>query len=166
MTSERSTFRASDLIRSAALGLRSRKLRAVLSAAAVAIGIAAVVGVLGITRSSESALLAEIDAAAAEPLVAGAAAALRSALKDAAAADGIAAQQQARMLAGQIAITLQAALLARHAPAPVAGAYCATRLGAGQGAAQAAGPARPFGSLPPSQDTAAILERSAVAVTK
>jgi putative ABC transport system permease protein len=61
MTGERSTFRASDLIRSATLGLRSRKLRAALSAAAVAIGIAAVVAVLGITRSSESALLAEID---------------------------------------------------------------------------------------------------------
>jgi putative ABC transport system permease protein len=58
---ERSVFRASDLIRSATFGLRSRKLRAALSAAAVAIGIAAVVGVLGITRSSESALLAEID---------------------------------------------------------------------------------------------------------
>jgi putative ABC transport system permease protein len=58
---ERSVFRTSDLIRSATFGLRSRKLRAALSAAAVAIGIAAVVGVLGITRSSESALLAEID---------------------------------------------------------------------------------------------------------
>ena len=69
MTSERSTFRASDLIRSAALGLRSRKLRAALSAAAVAIGIAAVVSVLGITRSSESALLAEIDAAGTNMLV-------------------------------------------------------------------------------------------------
>ena len=69
MTGERSIFRASDLIRSAALGLRSRKLRAALSAAAVAIGIAAVVSVLGITRSSESALLAEIDAAGTNMLV-------------------------------------------------------------------------------------------------
>jgi len=121
-----------------------------------------------LSRSPDSAdaLLAEIDAAAAEPLVARAAATLRSALKDAAAADGLAAQQQARMLAGQIAVTLQAALLARHAPAPVADAFCATRLGAGQGGAQATGPAQPFGSLPPSLDTPAILERSAVAVTK
>jgi putative ABC transport system permease protein len=45
----------------AAVGLRARKLRAVLSGLAVAVGIAAVVSVLGITRSSESALLARID---------------------------------------------------------------------------------------------------------
>src|ERR1700730_856851 len=56
-----STLRAADLIRTAMIGLRSRKLRAVLSGFAVAVGIAAVVGVLGITRSSESALLARID---------------------------------------------------------------------------------------------------------
>jgi putative ABC transport system permease protein len=56
-----STLRAADLIRTATIGLRTRKLRAVLSGFAVAVGIAAVVGVLGITRSSESALLARID---------------------------------------------------------------------------------------------------------
>jgi putative ABC transport system permease protein len=57
----RSRLRADDLVRTATVGLRARKLRAVLSGLAVAIGIAAVVSVLGITRSSESALLAEID---------------------------------------------------------------------------------------------------------
>jgi putative ABC transport system permease protein len=69
VTADRSVFRTVDLVRSAALGLRSRKLRAALSAAAVAVGIAAVVGVLGITRSSESALLAEIDAVGTNMLV-------------------------------------------------------------------------------------------------
>jgi putative ABC transport system permease protein len=58
-----SELRPADLLRSAVIGLRARKLRAALSAFAIAVGIAAVVGVLGITRSSESALLARIDQA-------------------------------------------------------------------------------------------------------
>ena len=66
---DRPVLRASDLLRSAMLGLRARKVRAVLSAVAVAVGIAAIVGVLGITRSSESALLAEIDQAGTNMLV-------------------------------------------------------------------------------------------------
>jgi putative ABC transport system permease protein len=66
---DRSALRPADLLRSAALGLRARKLRAALSAAAVAVGIAAVIGVLGITRSSESALLAQIDRAGTNMLV-------------------------------------------------------------------------------------------------
>jgi putative ABC transport system permease protein len=57
----RSRLRPGDLLAAATIGLRARKLRAVLSGLAVAVGIAAVVSVLGITRSSESALLAEID---------------------------------------------------------------------------------------------------------
>ncbi|MBV9450613.1 MAG: ABC transporter permease [Streptosporangiaceae bacterium] len=57
----RSRLRAEDLLRTATVGLRARKLRAVLSGLAIAVGITAVVSVLGITRSSESALLAEID---------------------------------------------------------------------------------------------------------
>jgi putative ABC transport system permease protein len=61
MSTDRSRLRAGDLLRTATIGLRTRKLRAVLSGLAVAVGIAAVVSVLGITRSSESALLAEID---------------------------------------------------------------------------------------------------------
>jgi putative ABC transport system permease protein len=58
---DRSRLRPGDLLRTATIGLRARKLRAVLSGLAVAVGIAAVVSVLGITRSSESALLGEID---------------------------------------------------------------------------------------------------------
>jgi len=61
MTAERSRLRPGDLLRTASIGLRARKLRAVLSGLAVAVGIAALVSVLGITRSSESALLGEID---------------------------------------------------------------------------------------------------------
>jgi putative ABC transport system permease protein len=56
-----STLRPADLLRSATAGLWARKLRAALSAFAIAVGIAAVVSVLGVTRSSESALLAQID---------------------------------------------------------------------------------------------------------
>jgi putative acyl-CoA dehydrogenase len=111
---------------------------------------------LGRSPDSADALLAEIDLAAGEPAVAAAAASLRAALKEASAA-GMAAQRQARALAGQIAVTLQAALLARFAPAPVADAYLSTRL-----ASAAAGPGTPFGSLPDTLDLAAILERSAV----
>jgi putative ABC transport system permease protein len=49
-----------DLIRVASLGLRSRRVRAGLSALGISIGIAAIVGVLGISNSSESGLLAEL----------------------------------------------------------------------------------------------------------
>ena len=61
MTGDRSRLRAADVLRAATTGLRARKLRAALSGLAVAVGIAAVIAVLGITQSSESALLAEID---------------------------------------------------------------------------------------------------------
>lgn len=54
-------MRTSDLGRLASLGLRMRRLRAALSALGICIGIAAIVGVLGITQSSESDLLAQID---------------------------------------------------------------------------------------------------------
>ena len=46
---------------SAAVGLRTRPLRAVLSALGIAIGIAAMVAVVGISASSQAGLLAEID---------------------------------------------------------------------------------------------------------
>ena len=49
------------MLRVGTLGLRYRRGRALLSALGIAIGIAALVAVLGITRSSQSALLAEID---------------------------------------------------------------------------------------------------------
>jgi putative ABC transport system permease protein len=56
-----SRLRAADLARLAGLGLRIRRLRASLSALGISIGIAAIVGVLGITQSSESDLVAQID---------------------------------------------------------------------------------------------------------
>jgi putative ABC transport system permease protein len=49
-----------DLFRVGSLGLRSRRLRAVLSGLGIAIGIACVVGVLGISASSEADLLAQL----------------------------------------------------------------------------------------------------------
>jgi putative ABC transport system permease protein len=57
----RSTLRPGDALRTGVSGLRYRRTRAALSALGIAIGIAALVAVLGITRSSQSALLAEID---------------------------------------------------------------------------------------------------------
>jgi putative ABC transport system permease protein len=55
-------LRASDLARLAAVGLRTRKLRAALSALGIAIGVAAIVAVLGLSASSQAGLLAEISA--------------------------------------------------------------------------------------------------------
>ena len=51
-----------DLARLAAVGLRTRKLRASLSALGIAIGVAAIVAVLGLSSSSQAGLLAEISA--------------------------------------------------------------------------------------------------------
>jgi putative ABC transport system permease protein len=55
-------LRLADVIAHAALGLRNRPVRAVLSAAGVALGVATMVGVLGISASSRAQLVAEIDA--------------------------------------------------------------------------------------------------------
>jgi putative ABC transport system permease protein len=52
---------AVDLLPVATIGLRARRGRAALSVLGIAIGIAAIVAVLGITRSSQSDLLARID---------------------------------------------------------------------------------------------------------
>jgi putative ABC transport system permease protein len=60
-TRMRSTLRAADLLPTGTLGLRSRRIRAVLSGLGIAIGIASIVAVLGVTRSSQSDLLARID---------------------------------------------------------------------------------------------------------
>ena len=49
-----------DLLRVGSLGLRSRRVRAGLSALGISIGIAAIVGVLGISQSSRAGLLAEL----------------------------------------------------------------------------------------------------------
>jgi putative ABC transport system permease protein len=53
-------LRLSDLARLSAVGLRTRKLRAGLSALGIAIGVAAIVAVLGLSQSSSAALRAEI----------------------------------------------------------------------------------------------------------
>jgi putative ABC transport system permease protein len=50
-----------DQLRVASVGLRARPLRAALSALGIAIGTAAIVGVLGLSSSSQAGLLAEID---------------------------------------------------------------------------------------------------------
>ncbi|MBO0818750.1 MAG: ABC transporter permease [Actinobacteria bacterium] len=53
-------LRLPDLARLASVGLRTRKLRAALSALGIAIGVAAIVAVLGLSSSSAAALNAEI----------------------------------------------------------------------------------------------------------
>src|SRR5205085_5492186 len=50
-----------DWLRVASVGLRARPMRVALSALGIAIGTAAIVGVLGLSASSQSGLLAEID---------------------------------------------------------------------------------------------------------
>jgi putative ABC transport system permease protein len=50
-----------DLARVASVGLRTRPMRAALSALGIAIGVAAIVAVLGLSSSSQAGLLAEID---------------------------------------------------------------------------------------------------------
>jgi putative acyl-CoA dehydrogenase len=70
------------------------------------------------------------------------------------------AQYGARRLAGLLTVTLQAALLVRYAPAPVADAFCASRLGGG---AESLGPGVPFGLLPGGVDAGRILDRSRLA---
>jgi putative ABC transport system permease protein len=54
-------LRLTDGLRVASVGLRARPLRAALSALGIAIGTAAIVGVLGLSSSSRAGLLAEID---------------------------------------------------------------------------------------------------------
>jgi len=61
-TPNRSRLAARDLLRLATLGMRGRPARAVLSAAGIALGVATVVGVLGISSSSRAQLIAQIDA--------------------------------------------------------------------------------------------------------
>lgn len=54
-------LRPADLARLAGVGLATRKLRATLSALGIAIGVAAIVAVLGLSASSSAGLLAEIS---------------------------------------------------------------------------------------------------------
>jgi len=64
----------------------------------------------------------------------------------------IPARSMARRLVEGMALALQAGLLVRHAPAPVADAFCG-RLADGR---------RAFGTLPAGTDAEAILERALV----
>jgi putative ABC transport system permease protein len=61
-TPPRSRLLAADVLRVASVGLRTRRLRASLSALGIAIGIAAMVAVLGISESSKAGLIAELNA--------------------------------------------------------------------------------------------------------
>jgi putative ABC transport system permease protein len=54
-------LRPGDLARVASVGLRTRRVRALLSALGIAIGVAAIVAVLGLSASSRAGLLTEID---------------------------------------------------------------------------------------------------------
>ncbi|MFD4255239.1 MULTISPECIES: acyl-CoA dehydrogenase family protein [Amycolatopsis] len=63
-------------------------------------------------------------------------------------------QYRARRLAEMMALVLQGSLLVRFAPAAVADAFCASRLGGDWGIA--------FGTLPAGADTRAIIERAFV----
>ena len=54
-------LRSGDMARVASVGLRTRPLRAALSALGIAIGVAAIVAVLGLSSSSQAGLIAEID---------------------------------------------------------------------------------------------------------
>ena len=62
------------------------------------------------------------------------------------------AQRSARRLAEDLALSLQGSLLVRHAPAPVADAFCAARL-AGEGG-------RVYGTLPAGIDARGIVDRA------
>ena len=58
-------------------------------------------------------------------------------------------------------MTLQASLLVRHAPAAVADAFCASRVGSCDGPG---GPAGAFGMLPDGLDLDPVLGRARVSV--
>jgi len=60
-TVSRKRLQLSDLARLSSVGLRTRKLRAGLSALGIAIGVAAIVAVLGLSASSQAGLLNEIS---------------------------------------------------------------------------------------------------------
>ena len=61
MTAEGGRLPLKDALRVASIGLRARRLRAALSALGIAIGTAAIVGVLGLSASSQAGLIAEIN---------------------------------------------------------------------------------------------------------
>jgi putative ABC transport system permease protein len=61
MTLRQSRLPPADVLRTSVVGLRTRKLRAALSALGIMIGIASMVAVLGLSESSKSDLLAQLD---------------------------------------------------------------------------------------------------------
>jgi putative acyl-CoA dehydrogenase len=61
-------------------------------------------------------------------------------------------QFHARRLVEDLAVALQASLLVRHAPPPVADAFCAARLAGEAG--------RAYGTLPAGVDAKAIIDRA------
>ena len=61
MSANGGRLRLKDWLRVASVGLRARPLRAALSALGIAIGTAAIVGVLGLSSSSQAGLIAEIN---------------------------------------------------------------------------------------------------------
>jgi putative acyl-CoA dehydrogenase len=65
---------------------------------------------------------------------------------------GAIAEQDARRLTERLALLLQGSLLVRHAPAPVADAFCASRL--------AEAPGYTYGTLPDGLELTALLERA------
>ena len=67
----RSRLLARDVLRVGAVGLRTRRVRAALSAVGIAIGIASMVAVLGISQSSKAGLLAQLDSLGTNLLTAG-----------------------------------------------------------------------------------------------
>ncbi|GAA2381682.1 acyl-CoA dehydrogenase family protein [Streptomyces coeruleofuscus] len=77
-------------------------------------------------------------------------AAIKNLLTELADLEGV--EGRARRLAERLALVLQGSLLVRFAPPQVADAFCAARLGGDGGAA--------FGTLPPSLDLAAVVERA------
>jgi putative acyl-CoA dehydrogenase len=85
----------------------------------------------------------------ADPRLDAAVARLEKALLDMRGTDVDALQTQARRLASLMAVCLQGTLLARHAPAAVTDAFCATRLDGDWSGV--------FGTMPPSVDLKAIL---------
>jgi putative acyl-CoA dehydrogenase len=74
--------------------------------------------------------------------------------------DDLGAEFRARQLAATISVVLAAALLVRHAPAAVADAFCASRLGPDA----PAGPAAPFGLLPDRLSLRPVLDRARAVV--
>jgi putative acyl-CoA dehydrogenase len=98
--------------------------------------------------ASVEAFLGEIDAAAgADARLDAAASAVRSEI-----ADPDAIETRARRVVERMALTLQGALLVRHAHPAVADAFCASRLGGDWG--------RAFGTLPHGIDFVSIIERA------